>query len=1508
MSERTFLRFSIKSKALTDFLPSVLRFRADAAAAIAPEFCPPLLSLTVEGGRIEFLTDYFKPVPASADNASQLETLFDPLIRTLSRFEDYDFYVSDLFPGAFAINETGGAVMLPVAYVIPPLPGGGASSSVQARPGIPGTRLRTPLLQSEGETIHLSLLERLIRQISARTDDAPFDDLGLPPFCRRLQETAGAIAAGKVTTLGGAYEQLFQRPLQRADTRRWADESPAIKDCVNQVVERARVSGSVVVVKGDSYTGKSRILQRAAVRLQRSEACSVTVMDEWDLFAARRKRSAAEGKSPSHRVWVIDDIDEREFASSDFSTALLDSSAASGDSVILGVRSNGLVQELSEFLDKLRRKSADGYLEIDLEGHSAQDETGRLAGYLCKTLRDLGGKPCDTDPPGELIKACLERLRTEERQLLEFIAVARFAMPLDLVMSVFSESNETIGAAILRLVALGSVELSYRKLPRKSSISLFVRIESVALRHLIYGSIPKSRRKKLHRTVILIGERERFFPNFFLLLHALWSGDNDLSARHALAYLRDTKSERRNPAVVSLCIGLAGKRILESLPFADQVLAHYELALDLLQKGSAADAERLLLESRDLIDEAEEDVKLKNAPRLSGTYRLLADRWEARGEFKQALDLLETARDDLRSALPIPEQAQLLNDIGWLQYRLGDYDMSMESSRLSLNTLSATQYPMIVAQALNLMGVVHFNTSRYDEAISYYEQSAYLRERSGDDNSLAASFNNLALAYQSKGEYEKALDYYNRSLELKRRQNNQAGIAGGYLNLALLYLEGRNFKEAEAKCRESLAISEALENAPLAADNYATLGDIALEDGDFEAAEQHYRVSLNVSHERQAINEEMGALRRLSAMCLKQKRFEEAKEFADAAFELVQRIGSKYENAQIEVIFGDLEREQNRQVEALKHYERASTQYTALSKYRLAATVLAKIGLIHAQTGNDLEARHYLDRAQDFIRADIGRELPEEFVKLQHVLRAHPARTPIGGKESQELLMAFYELSALTDYATDHREFIRRVMDAARRVVDPTDCYLALRTDSNQFRVFGSTGERSAALPRSTDALFRRTLLLGGLVDSHSQDLSDVVPDLDPPEGQGFLCIPLKAMSEDLGCLLFYLEKNRLPLSKENVNFFTWLGRQVAGSLKLMLHLNEQFLKGEILEIQDDEMQDDEQVKFRFESLIGKSEAMKDIFRLLEKVKNTDSGILILGESGTGKSVLARAIHYKSPRHKKRFQEIHCAQIPHDLLESELFGHERGSFTGAVRRKLGLCEMADGGTLFLDDINVMPIETQTKLLHFIDGKSFMRLGGNQRLTADVRIVAASNEDLEELCKQGKFRLDLYYRLKVILIDLPPLRERKEDMLAIALDYVKKSCAEKGIPPKTLSPEAIQLFQKATWGGNVRELQNVLERVIVLSDDNLITSSSLPDDFLKEVMGTGRHTSRRLDELVDQIIALGNYSESKPLLPVLEALLARRMVSHVDGKGRAAAMLGISKPTLYARLRDYDRLQ
>ncbi|MCW9050208.1 MAG: sigma-54 dependent transcriptional regulator, partial [Deltaproteobacteria bacterium] len=233
-------------------------------------------------------------------------------------------------------------------------------------------------------------------------------------------------------------------------------------------------------------------------------------------------------------------------------------------------------------------------------------------------------------------------------------------------------------------------------------------------------------------------------------------------------------------------------------------------------------------------------------------------------------------------------------------------------------------------------------------------------------------------------------------------------------------------------------------------------------------------------------------------------------------------------------------------------------------------------------------------------------------------------------------------------------------------------------------------------------------------------------------------------------------------------------------------------------------------------SIIGNSPPMQEVYKTLGRVAGSDVTVLVTGESGTGKELIARAIHINSPRLGKPFIAINCAAIPHELLESELFGHERGAFTGATERKAGKFEQADGGTLFLDEIGDMPLELQAKLLRVLQEKEITRTGGNQTLRVDVRIVAATNQDLTELVKGKQFREDLYYRLNVVPIRLPALRERQDDIPALVSFFLQRAKQDLGIEQMECTAETLKLLKNYPWPGNVRELENVLKRAALLS--------------------------------------------------------------------------------------------
>jgi two-component system nitrogen regulation response regulator GlnG len=326
--------------------------------------------------------------------------------------------------------------------------------------------------------------------------------------------------------------------------------------------------------------------------------------------------------------------------------------------------------------------------------------------------------------------------------------------------------------------------------------------------------------------------------------------------------------------------------------------------------------------------------------------------------------------------------------------------------------------------------------------------------------------------------------------------------------------------------------------------------------------------------------------------------------------------------------------------------------------------------------------------------------------------------------------------------------------------------------------------------------------------------------------------------------------------------------------------------------------------------IIGNSPAMRDVYKTIGKVAPSDMTVLIQGESGTGKELIARAIHYNSKRLVKAFIAVNCAAIPKDLLESELFGHEKGAFTGAGDRKLGKFEQANGGTIFLDEIGDMPLDLQAKILRVLQERELTRTGGGQNITIDVRVVAATNQDLLKLVQQRQFREDLYYRLNVVPINLVPLRDRKEDILLLAEHFLQKTCAELDILPKKLDGATMELLASYAWPGNVRELENTIKRAVILSPDPVL----VPDDFPglhrtgEPVVVTGDDHS--LEELVDrklrasfaQVDKLDSGDVYTMVLEQVERPLIRFLLEKTRwNQVRAASILGINRNTLRKKI-------
>lgn len=372
-------------------------------------------------------------------------------------------------------------------------------------------------------------------------------------------------------------------------------------------------------------------------------------------------------------------------------------------------------------------------------------------------------------------------------------------------------------------------------------------------------------------------------------------------------------------------------------------------------------------------------------------------------------------------------------------------------------------------------------------------------------------------------------------------------------------------------------------------------------------------------------------------------------------------------------------------------------------------------------------------------------------------------------------------------------------------------------------------------------------------------------------------CVPLMLKGELIGVIYIDSRGEKARLSRGSLEFLQAFANQAAIALenaRLLSQLQQEnaLLKEEFHRI------------YSFKEIIGKSKAMQRVFQLMAKVLNNDVTVLITGETGTGKELVARAIHYNGSRSQKPFVAVNCGAIPENLIESELFGHKKGAFTGAISDKKGLIESARGGTLFLDEVGELPLNLQVKLLRFLQDKKFTPVGDVREHQADVRIISATNRNLQESIKAGKFREDLYYRLNVIQIPLPALQERKKDIPLLAQFFLRKHNQALNKNIRSITPAAMRMLMEYTWPGNVRELENTIERAVVLDADGQIDHDDL---------------SLLLDKKDNSGIEAGMTMEE-----VSRKLLEKTLAVTEGNKTRAAEMMGVSLRWVHYKMKEW----
>ncbi len=430
-------------------------------------------------------------------------------------------------------------------------------------------------------------------------------------------------------------------------------------------------------------------------------------------------------------------------------------------------------------------------------------------------------------------------------------------------------------------------------------------------------------------------------------------------------------------------------------------------------------------------------------------------------------------------------------------------------------------------------------------------------------------------------------------------------------------------------------------------------------------------------------------------------------------------------------------------------------------------------------------------------------------------------------------ITALYEISKLLGSSLNLKSNLRGVMRVLSEYLDMKRGTVALRSN-NEVSIIAAHGMSEEEIKRGRyklgEGIIGRVAKLGSPI---------VIPNIgDEPlflnktgtrkmikkDNIAFLCVPIKFKNEILGVLsVDRLFGSKVISFEEDLRLLKIIASLVAQSVKLHMEVEKE--REAFLE-EKENLKRQLKGKYRVKNIIGQSDSMQEVFEAVHRVAPSKANVLLRGESGTGKELVAKAIHYMSPRAKGPFIKFNCASIPEGLLESELFGHEKGAFTGAITMRKGKFELADGGTIFLDEIGDLPVTLQPKILRVLQEKEFEKVGGERTTKVDVRLIAATSRNLEELVSSGRFREDLYYRLNVVPIFLPSLRERKED-IPVLTDFFLNRYNEENKKSVKITPDVLNVFMDYDWPGNVRELENTIERLVVMISGKVITKSDLP---------------------------------------------------------------------------------
>ncbi len=827
-----------------------------------------------------------------------------------------------------------------------------------------------------------------------------------------------------------------------------------------------------------------------------------------------------------------------------------------------------------------------------------------------------------------------------------------------------------------------------------------------------------------------------------------------------------------------------------------------------------------------------------------------------------------------------------------------------------------------------------------DKAREYYERQLATQRRSGDVDFLMHSLHGLGVIYLEEGTWAKAYDCFAEALGYAERMGDSATMADLNSNLGTVCDERGDWAAADAHYAAALALHERLVQ-PRPADRavaLANLAELRSKQGDQTEAERLLDTAAGLTARVADPGLQLHLAVGRARLGLRAERFDVARRELAAAFGIARRernarnLAVLYTlAAELRLATDDARRAAADAVRALRllNDQPGSKEYAVAlrvsglancvldltergtqevrrsiellrergSQYELALSLMASVQALTKQSRSDSgvdlfkisfsfrpvpqreinEAIDNLREAQNLFRTLGARGDAQRADELMNRVTQVSATIQLKAKERGEYLKVFYNLSELISMDLEKDDFAERILDLIIEVTRAERGLLFLVNENRlvpaaQRGVDKATLEDAESISRSVLQKVKRRgeLIIAG--DASSDSRFSMSNSVMLNKIRSLLCVPLRNEDKVIGTIYLDSRVNAHLFLEEDKNLLTSVSNLLAATIDRSVAFKK--LQDDMSAVRADILEDAATGCF-----LGRSKAIQEVYRLIERIGPSDATVLLTGETGTGKGVIARLIHSKSGRRGKRFVSVDCGTLTETLLESELFGHVRGAFTGAVKDKEGLFETADGGTIFLDEISNTSLSVQAKLLAVLEDKVIRRVGETQIRRVDVRLICATNRDLERDVREGRFRQDLFYRMNVVAIDVPPLRKRTSDIPQLANYFVKRYSVQLNKPVSGFDDQVLKAFANYSWPGNVREFQNVIERAVIMTQNKRIGIEDLGEQFQSLADETTGDNGRRRVLEKDQVIAAlketgGNVSKAAELLQTHRRQLQR----------------------------------